>query len=1016
MHLRYHAGFLCLMAIVAATTSLSTVSGATTKQPTLHTVPSPHLVVAHRKGVVNFKYLAQHPQPGNHPVLHLPFLSIAHNHRPESGSVQTKVTGTTGSITGTSTTPKALTGSSSPNPVVVTSFPGANLNSEVAALGSDQYGAPPDTQVATSGSDVVEALNSAMWEYSTSGSQLGGVDLNNFFSVPSGYSFTDPKIAYDSAVGRWLLSGLSVDSSNDSQVYLAASTTSDPAGNWNTYTINTESGVLQDQPKIGFDSSVVVISWNDYTGSSSAPSFSGAETWIVNLSNLLSGAALSMEYFGPDSTRFNLVPAISLTSNNTAYAVYNNSCGSSSTGSCTTGVSSVGVVALTGVPPNTVNWSEADPGITTTTVPPPADQPGATGSISTNDDRFLSDVYQNGMLYIAGNDACVPSGDSQVRPCVRLIKVSVSSSPTVTLNTDFGYPGADLYYPSAIPDGNGNVFLSATLSSTSIYPESLGLIVPAGTTSLSGTVLQAGGGTYYWQTGCTMSGFTGCRWGDYSGAAIDPSNPKDVWLASEYAPSNGANWGTSIAEVTAGIAPLAPNVGSITPDTGSTSGGTSVALSGTNFNNVTAVDFGSAAASSFTVNSTTSITATAPPAAASTVGITVTNPYGTSPVTSANQFTYLAPPSSYFPLAPTRILDTRTNGETLNTNGSLNLTVTGGSVPSDATAVALNVTVTNTTAASYLSVYPTGLNQPLVSNLNWTAGETVPNLVIVPIGQNGEITIFNHSGITNVIVDLEGYFAPATTGSGQGSYVPLVPARITDTRPNSGLPNAGATLTPNGSLNVQVAGMGGVPTTGAAAVVLNVTVTNTSQPSYLTVYPQGISRPLASNLNWLTNETVANRVVVPLGSTGMITLYNYAGDTNVVVDVNGYFVASNTAPTNAGFYEPITPTRILDTRQTGTPISAGESLPVQVTGLYGIPTNAVAIASNVTATDTTQASYFTVYPGGTMPLASDVNWSPGQTVPNCTLATLSSSGSFDIYNDQGTADAVVDVFGFFVPA
>ena len=426
--------------------------------------------------------------------------------------------------------------------------------------------------------------------------------------------------------------------------------------------------------------------------------------------------------------------------------------------------------------------------------------------------------------------------------------------------------------------------------------------------------------------------------------------------------------------------------------------------------------FGAVAASNFVVNSSTSITAVAPPGSAGTVGVTVTNSYGTSAVGPTDRFTYLAPGGSYFPLTPTRLLDTRTNGQTLGANSSLNLDVVGGAVPSDATAVALNVTATDTTANSYLSVYPTGAAQPVVSNLNWVAGETVPNLVVVPVGQNGQVALYNYVGSTNVVVDLEGYFAPATTGSAQGSYVPLTPARVTDTRPGSGFPNAGSTLGPNSSLKIQVAGVGGVPATGAAAAVLNVTVTNTTGASYLTAYPQGVSRPLASNLNWVTGETVANRVVVPLSSTGMITVYNYSGDANVVVDVNGYFVAGTTAPSNAGFYEPITPVRILDTRQTTGPIGAGESLPVQVSGEYGISGNAVAIASNVTATDTTSSSYFTVYPGGTRPLASDVNWSAGQTVSNCTLATLDQSGSLEIYNYQGSADAIVDVFGFFIPA
>ncbi|MDA8332919.1 MAG: putative Ig domain-containing protein [Candidatus Dormibacteraeota bacterium] len=371
---------------------------------------------------------------------------------------------------------------------------------------------------------------------------------------------------------------------------------------------------------------------------------------------------------------------------------------------------------------------------------------------------------------------------------------------------------------------------------------------------------------------------------------------------------------------------------------------------------------------------------------------------------------------AYFSLSPTRLLDTRTNGGTLGPNSSLNLTVTGGSVPSDAIAAALNVTVTGTTADSYLSVYPTGGSQPLVSNLNWAAGETVPNLVIVPIGTGGQVTFYNHTGQANVIADLEGYFAPESSGSTSGSYVPLTPARITDTRSGSGYPNAGAPLSAGGSLNVQVMGAGGVPSSGVTAVLMNVTVTDTTAASYLTAYPSGASLPTASNLNWTAGETVANRVVVPVGSNGGVTLYNHTGTVDVIVDVNGYFTNGTTAPAAASLYMPITPVRVLDTRQTGGALGAGSTLNQQMAGADGIPSGAAAVVSNVTAVDTTETSYFTVYPtGGSRPTASDVNWSAGQIVPNLTVATLSAGGSVSVYNHAGSAAVLIDAFGYFLP-
>ena len=333
-------------------------------------------------------------------------------------------------------------------------------------------------------------------------------------------------------------------------------------------------------------------------------------------------------------------------------------------------------------------------------------------------------------------------------------------------------------------------------------------------------------------------------------------------------------------------------------------------------------------------------------------------------------------------------------------------------MPSNATAVSLNVTVTNTTDSSYLSVYPAGASRPYVSNLNWVTGETVPNAVIVPVGSNGQVTIYNHTGKTDVVVDLEGYFAPQAAGSTAGAYVPLTPARI----------DTGTTLGPGGSTNVQVAGVGGVPA-GASGAILNVTVTDTTAASFATVYPQGTTRPTASNLNWPAGGTVANRVLVPLSSTGQITVFNHAGSADVIVDVSGYFTnGTATLPSNASYYTAVTPARITDTRansgypNAGSTLGAGSTLNVQVTGTAGIPTTATAVVLNVTAVDTTAASFFTVYPGGVRPFTSDVNWMAGQVVPNLTVATLSGSGSISVYNHTGSANLVVDAFGYFSPA
>jgi hypothetical protein len=230
--------------------------------------------------------------------------------------------------------------------------------------------------------------------------------------------------------------------------------------------------------------------------------------------------------------------------------------------------------------------------------------------------------------------------------------------------------------------------------------------------------------------------------------------------------------------------------------------------------------------------------------------------------------------------APTRVLDTRyaigAPQAKLGAGRTLTLTVPG--LPAGATAVALNVTVTNPTASSYLSVYPGSGSRPTASNLNFTAGQTIPNLVLVPLGPGNTVTFYNNAGTVNVIADLVGYYAP---GTGAG-FTGQAPTRVLDTRYAIGAPQAklgaGRTLT----LTVP-----GLPA-GATAVALNVTVTNPTASSYLSVYPGSGSRPTASNLNFTAGQTIPNLVLVPLGPGNTVTFYNNAGTVNVIADLVGY--------------------------------------------------------------------------------------------------------------------------------
>ena len=159
----------------------------------------------------------------------------------------------------------------------------------------------------------------------------------------------------------------------------------------------------------------------------------------------------------------------------------------------------------------------------------------------------------------------------------------------------------------------------------------------------------------------------------------------------------------------------------------------------------------------------------------------------------------------------------------------------------------------------------------------------------------------------------------------EGSYVSVTPFRLVDTRTGATDPAtyAGKTLAAAGTLNVQVTGVGTVPA-GATAAVLNVTAVDPTENGYLTVFPEATTQPVVSNLNFSTNETVANLVTVSLSSAGGISIYNYVGSTDVVVDVEGYYTSSPAA-NGSGLYNALSPVRALGTLASGTTIGAGVS-------------------------------------------------------------------------------------------
>lgn len=360
---------------------------------------------------------------------------------------------------------------------------------------------------------------------------------------------------------------------------------------------------------------------------------------------------------------------------------------------------------------------------------------------------------------------------------------------------------------------------------------------------------------------------------------------------------------------------------------------------------------------------------------------------------------------AFHPQAPSRIFDSRTTGGAFGPNTTRSIPVAGrlGLPATGLSSVVVNVTVTEPSAGGWLTVFPSGTARPLASNINFAPGQTIANAVVVKVGANGAIDVYNFQGSTHVVLDVEGWFGSAAWAAG-ARYTPLDPWRLIDTRSGG--------IGPGATLRLKVAGMGGVPDARPTAVVLNVTVTDTTAGGWLTVFPAESARPLASSINFAPGQTVANKVFAQLGPGGYVDIYNFVGRSQVIVDVEGWF---GLAGAGTGFlYHPLSPARIADTRPSSA-IGPDSRLSLTVTGVGGVPASGVAaVVTNVTATEPSVGGWLTVYPDGIVrPLASSINFAPGQTIANAVVAKVGAGGRVDIYNFQGTTHAVVDVQGWF---
>jgi YVTN family beta-propeller protein len=396
--------------------------------------------------------------------------------------------------------------------------------------------------------------------------------------------------------------------------------------------------------------------------------------------------------------------------------------------------------------------------------------------------------------------------------------------------------------------------------------------------------------------------------------------------------------------------------------------------------------------------------------------IYVVNECGDDPTCSSNgTVSVIAGGTNLIPLqfvavTPCRLVDTRKSGGPIQGGTSQNFIVPqegGCNIPTTAVAYSLNVTVVPSGQLGYLTIWPTGEDQPVVSTMNSLDGRIKANAAIVPAGYQAAVSVYV-SNTTNVILDIDGYFVPAS-GSTLAFY-PLTPCRVLDTRkPNGDL--GGPYLASGQERDFPVLSSNCDIPSSAQAYSMNFTVVPYQGQSlgYLTVWAQGDPKPVVSTLNNLTATIVANAAIVPAGTGGGIAAYP-SGNTQLVADIDGYF-----APVGSGGLSLYTgsPCRVIDTRKGGGAFSGKLAVDV-VDSVCAPPTTAQAYVFNATVVPGGGLGYLTLWPDSqNQPVVSTLNAIDGAITSNMAIVP-NINGKTDAYA-SGITQLILDISSYFAP-
>ena len=381
--------------------------------------------------------------------------------------------------------------------------------------------------------------------------------------------------------------------------------------------------------------------------------------------------------------------------------------------------------------------------------------------------------------------------------------------------------------------------------------------------------------------------------------------------------------------------------------------------------------------------------------------------------------------SSYVPIPPVRVLDTRPAYQIglsgvfhANTPRTFQVDNAFG-IPAAAIAVTGNVTIVNQTGAGYLSVTPTSVVNPTSSTINFPLGDTRANNLTVPLATNGKLAAVYKAQAgktTHLIVDVTGYFLP---GDEDATYAPITPVRALDTRPGFAIGLAGP-FAANTPRQLNITGLAAVPA-DATAITGNLTVVGQTRAGYLSITKTSMANPTTSTLNFPLGDIRANGISVPLNLGGGLWIVYKAsgGSTHVILDVTGYY---RDTPAGLLFY-PLTPGRVMDTRAgvvlsgLSGPFNANGPRRLTIAGHWGAPAGAEAVTGNLTVVGQTAAGYVSATLGAEVnPTTSVINFPLADIRANGVTLPLNANGRSWFVYKAGAGKAthlVLDLSGYF---